>query len=85
MCRLGKWFYQGEGAEKYASQSSFKQIEAPHMDVHIYGIEALKAHCAGDNEAAVKALTIMENASFKVVDALTSLSKQIAQSITVDE
>ena len=84
MCRLGKWFNQGEGAEKYASQSSFKQIEAPHIDVHSYGIEALKSHAAGDNEGAVKALTLMENASFKVVDALTSLSKQIAQNITVD-
>jgi hypothetical protein len=86
MCRLGKWFYQGEGAEKYATQSAFKQIESPHIDVHSYGVEALKAHAAGDNEGAVKALTVMENASFKVVDALSSLSNQIAQSITaVDE
>jgi hypothetical protein len=86
MCRLGKWFYQGEGAEKYATQSAFKQIESPHIDVHSYGVEALKAHAAGDNEGAVKALTVMENASFKVVDALSSLSNQIAQTITaVDE
>ncbi|NQZ87754.1 MAG: CZB domain-containing protein [Colwellia sp.] len=82
MCRLGKWFYQGEGAEKYATQSAFKQIESPHVDVHSYGVEALKAHAAGDNEQAVKSLTVMENASFKVVDALTLLSKQIAQDIT---
>jgi hypothetical protein len=82
MCRLGKWFYQGEGAEKYATQSAFKQIESPHIDVHSYGVEALKAHASGDNEGAVKALTVMENASFKVVDALTSLSKQIEQNIT---
>ena len=81
MCRLGQWFYQGEGAEKYASQNAFKQIEAPHIDVHAYGIEALKAYAVGDNESAIKALTVMENASFKVVDALTSLSKQIAHDI----
>ncbi|MEH6386170.1 MAG: methyl-accepting chemotaxis protein [Colwellia sp.] len=81
MCRLGKWFYQGEGAEKYASKSAFKQIETPHIDVHSYGIEALKAHAEGDNERALKALTVMESASFKVVDALTSLSKQLAKDI----
>jgi hypothetical protein len=86
MCRLGKWFYQGEGAEKYSTQSAFKQIEAPHIDVHSHGIEALHAFAAGDTERAVKALTVMENASFKVVDALTLLSQQAAQSIspTVD-
>jgi len=82
MCRLGKWFYQGEGAEKYATQSAFKQIESPHIAVHNHGIDALKAHAAGESERALKALADMENASFKIVDALSALSKQIAENIT---
>ena len=81
MCRLGKWFYQGEGAEKYATQSAFKQIEGPHIDVHSHGLEALQAHKVGDTARALRALTVMENASFKVVDALTALSQQVAQNI----
>jgi hypothetical protein len=81
MCRLGKWFYQGEGAEKYATQSAFKQIEGPHIYVHSHGLEALQAHKAGDSARALRAITVMENASFKVVDALTALSQQVAQNI----
>jgi uncharacterized protein YukE len=84
MCRLGKWFYKGEGAEKYSMQNAFKQIEKPHIDVHTHGIAALKAHIAGDTELVVKELTVMESASFRVVDAITTLSHQISQSVTLN-
>ena len=78
-CRLGKWYYEGEGAEKYAMQSAFKQLERPHADVHTHGISALKAYLEGNTERAVKELSVMESASFQVVDLLTSLSEQIAK------
>lgn len=78
MCRLGKWYYQGEGNSKYSNFEVFKKIEAPHADVHTNGLAALLAHAEGDEEEAVRRLTLMENASFKVVDLLTSLSEQIS-------
>jgi predicted nucleic acid-binding Zn-ribbon protein len=78
MCRLGKWYYQGEGNIKYSDFDVFKKIESPHVDVHKYGIAALLAHGEGDNEQAVKKLALMENASFKVIDLLSSLSHQIS-------
>jgi methyl-accepting chemotaxis protein len=77
MCRLGKWYYQGEGAEKYSNHNAFKQVEKPHAEVHSNGIEALKSHNNGNAEQALKSLTLMEEASFKVVDLLTLLSRQI--------
>ncbi|WP_441002931.1 CZB domain-containing protein [Pseudocolwellia agarivorans] len=77
MCRLGKWYYQGEGAEKYSSNDAFKQVEKPHAEVHINGIAALKSHNEGNAEQALKSLELMEAASFKVVDLLTLLSRQI--------
>lgn len=78
MCRLGKWYYQGEGSTKYSGFDAFKKIESPHADVHKNGLAALLAHAEGNSEEAVKKLALMENASFKVVDLLSSLSNQIS-------
>jgi len=77
MCRLGKWYYQGEGAQKYTAHSAFSQLEKPHADVHKNGLDALTAHASGNTEQAIKSLSLMENASFKVVELLSLLSKQI--------
>lgn len=79
MCRLGKWYYEGEGAQKYGNISVFKQIEQPHAAVHKNGLDALKANANGDAEMTVKSLTLMEEASFQVVDLLTELSQHISQ------
>lgn len=78
MCRLGKWYYQGEGSTKYSGYDAFKKIESPHADVHKNGLAALLAHKEGNTEEAVKKLTLMENASVKVVNLLSSLSDQIS-------
>ena len=78
MCRLGKWYYQGEGSTKYSGFDAFKKIETPHADVHKNGLAALLAHAEGNSEEAVNKLASMENASFKVVDLLSSLSNQIS-------
>ncbi len=76
-CRLGKWYFQGEGAEKYTNYSAFKQLDAPHAQVHDYGLSALKSMKSGDMAKAVKDLAVMESASVEVVNLLTSLSHQI--------
>lgn len=79
MCRLGKWYYQGEGNTKYAAYDTFNKIEAPHADVHKNGLSALLAHSQGNDQEAVKKLTLMEKSSFKVVDLLSSLSNEISK------
>jgi methyl-accepting chemotaxis protein len=33
-CRLGTWYYEGQGAEMYSTVPSFHQLEAPHASVH---------------------------------------------------
>ena len=78
-CRLGKWYFKGEGADKYASHSAFKQLDAPHAQVHNYGLSALKAMKIGNMAQAVKDLSVMESASVEVINLLTSLSHQIKQ------
>jgi methyl-accepting chemotaxis protein len=81
MCRLGKWYYEGEGNTKYSGFDAFKKIENPHAEVHKNGLLALQAHVEGNSKEAVQKLTLMESASFKVVDLLSSLSNQISSEI----
>ncbi|MBU2894327.1 CZB domain-containing protein [Colwellia sp. D2M02] len=81
MCRLGKWYYEGEGSVKYSGFDAYKKIEVPHEEVHKNGLAALIAHQEGNSDEAVKRLTLMENSSFKVVDLLSSLSHQISNQV----
>jgi methyl-accepting chemotaxis protein len=39
-CRLGKWYYEGEG-RSLTSNPGFRDLEAPHEAVHKYGLECL--------------------------------------------
>ena len=80
MCRLGKWYYEGEGSEKYSQKNAFKQIEKPHAQVHTNGLHALKAYNEGNLEQVRKSLSLMEDASFEVINLLTSLSHEIEKS-----
>jgi len=43
-CRLGKWFYEGDGIQRYSNTVAYSKLETPHMQVHQSGIQALKAH-----------------------------------------
>ncbi|CAK0772447.1 methyl-accepting chemotaxis protein [Gammaproteobacteria bacterium] len=40
-CRLGKWYYQGEGKGRFSSQHSFDLLESPHELVHASAHEIL--------------------------------------------
>jgi hypothetical protein len=33
-CRLGKWYYEGDGKVRFGGVSSFPAMEKPHADVH---------------------------------------------------
>ncbi|WP_299006123.1 methyl-accepting chemotaxis protein [uncultured Shewanella sp.] len=73
MCRLGKWYYQGEGAEKYSSLPYFRALEKPHVALHQNGISALDALEQGDEAKAVQYLDLMEKASAEILSHLSAL------------
>jgi len=77
MCRLGKWYYEGEGSTKYSAKNAYRSLEKPHMYVHTNGIDALQAVIDGNKDEVVTCLAAMEDASVQVVDLLTSLSAEI--------
>ena len=33
-CRLGKWYYEGDGQQNFSSAPSYKSLETPHATVH---------------------------------------------------
>ncbi|GAB1258761.1 methyl-accepting chemotaxis protein [Aurantivibrio plasticivorans] len=76
-CRLGKWYYEGDGYDHYRKLSSYKSLESHHKDVHHYGIAALNAHVNDEAEEKVAHLRRMENASVEVIDLLSKLEKEI--------
>jgi hypothetical protein len=77
MCRLGKWYYQGEGKERFSSLNTFKRIENPHARVHRHGIAALEANRNGQLDTVCTELAEMESASFEVVSLLSQLANEI--------
>ena len=73
-CRLGKWYYEGEGRKLYAQLDGYRAIEPPHKEVHAAGKEALILFSNGNVKAAVQAVARMEKASICVVEGLERMA-----------
>lgn len=80
ICRLGKWYYEGDGASKYSALSTFHSLEKPHIAVHQNGLSALDAFERKNKAETFKYLERMEEASLEVLNILTSLSVQMRKS-----
>ncbi len=74
-CRLGKWYYEGDGQACFSQLDGYMAMEEPHERVHCKGREAIDAFHAGDNEAVLSAVRGMEEAS---LDVLKNLEKMAA-------
>ena len=78
-CRLGRWYYEGEGKQRYSTSPAYSKLEQPHIGVHAAGQGALEAFAKGDERAVLKSLTAMEHASVKVFELLNELDREIAE------
>lgn len=68
-CRLGQWYFEGEGL-KLSHVEEYKILNRPHEMVHEAGRNAISAYCQNDHDACISALSDMENASNDVLDIL---------------
>nr|WP_236661225.1 CZB domain-containing protein [Aeromonas jandaei] len=81
-CRLGRWYYEGEGAALFGSLPSFKQLEIPHKLVHGAVNKALAASRGDwlhDDPLMQTILTEMdsaENASKQVMELLNRMVEE---------
>ena len=71
-CRLGRW-YQAAGRQ-FSNLPAYRQLDAPHAQVHQNGRSALERIAAGDIEGAVTAITEMEAASIQVLENLQRIA-----------
>lgn len=73
-CRLGKWYYEGEGRECFSKLPGYAEMESPHRAFHEAGLAALRANEAGDLEACFARVAEMEAASERVIAALEKIA-----------
>ncbi|MCW8907729.1 MAG: methyl-accepting chemotaxis protein [Sedimenticola sp.] len=72
-CRLGQWYYDGEGQEHFAGLPGYRQMETPHQAVHDSAREAVTRFHEGDYSGALKALTAMEQANLTVMAGMEQI------------
>ncbi len=73
-CRLGKWYYEGEGRACFSQLAGYRELEVPHIDVHKFGVAAVQAKADGDLEGVLRNVEAMEAASVRVVENLDRMS-----------
>ncbi len=73
-CRLGKWFYNGEGRSDFSTKPAYRDLEAPHTTVHNATkrvFSALNRNLDAETTNVLRsALSEMESASSRVFEAL---------------
>ena len=73
-CRLGKWYYEGEGKGCFSQLAGYRELEEPHRAVHRHALECLAQHDAGDLHGMLKELEDMEHASLEVLACLERMA-----------
>ncbi|BCG64152.1 MAG: hypothetical protein methR_P1920 [Methyloprofundus sp.] len=73
-CRLGKWYFQGEGKNHFAASIHYRELDHPHQDVHNSGVAAINSMTDGNQEATLKLLQKMETASMQVLNKLEAIA-----------
>ncbi len=73
-CRLGKWYYEGEGRDCFSKLSGYREIESPHQQVHKTAHEAVEMWLSGNRVRALEALRSMEEASLRVIVGLEQMA-----------
>jgi len=78
-CRLGKWYYGGEGQDCFSKLPGYREIEQPHITVHRSAISALNANAGGDMRTVLDELGRMESASLDVLANLEKMAHSAEQ------
>jgi len=82
-CRLGQWYYEGEGRDCFSKLPGYREMETPHVDVHKFGIAALEAKIAGDINGMLHHVEAMENSSLRVIDNLQLMADSASMEDTL--
>ena len=72
-CRLGQWYYDGEGRERFAGLPGYAELETPHRAVHAHARQAVALYYQGQLEAALGELQAMEKANQTVMGGMSRM------------
>jgi chromosome segregation ATPase len=74
-CRLGKWYYEGDGKENFSKTKHYAKLEAPHATVHngTHKVFDLMVQENVDTKALVGAFEEMERGSDDVFSILDEI------------
>lgn len=75
-CRLGRWYYEGEGRAEFSRLPGYREMEAPHKAVHDQARQAVERYRSGDFTGALDALTRMEQANLTVMSGMERILGQ---------
>ncbi len=76
-CRLGKWYYEGEGKKYFSHSSHYDALEKPHSIVHngTKDIFELIKEENIDYEKLMQAVKLMEDSSQEVFNILSEIAQ----------
>ncbi len=72
-CRLGRWYFDGDGRDLFEGQTEYAALEQPHRQVHDNAREAVRLYRLGRMDDALAALSAMEAANMDVMNRLRRL------------
>lgn len=81
-CRLGKWYYEGEGSKLFSTSNEFKSLESPHKQVNGSGTLAFQTNMHGQRNECLNYLSEMEQSSEKVIEILNKLETEYSKVLT---
>lgn len=84
VCRLGQWYYSGQGKDDFSHLHAYKSLEEPHKTFHRLAADAVRCHRAQDFFGTLKHVDTMEKASLQVIAALESISQE-SESIAITQ
>ena len=74
-CRLGKWYYEGDGRDCFSRLPGYAEVEPPHKRVHAAGQAAVRAYRDGRREEGLANVSEMEKASMEVLNHLETMAR----------
>ncbi len=73
-CRLGKWYFEGEGKDCFSKLDGYAAVANPHQIFHQNGKEAVAAFRAGDPLRGIELVGKLEADSMEVLAALERIA-----------
>lgn len=73
-CRLGKWYFEGEGRDCFAKLDGYTAVATPHQAFHQHGHDAVNAWNSGEILRGMEFVKQMESDSMAVLAGLERIA-----------